>query len=394
MTRSRRSTPTKIKAFLQLAASYCLLHRTLLLRTALFGVGAGVIIAFSLPQTYTVEITAVPKVTWTRSSISRQDNLLSLLSGNLVNNNPDDPDCFRPSLYPHIVASTPFLLRLAEIPVHTLDDTTTCTLGHYVDHVQRTPWWNYVLGAPKLATGFVRNLLTADDPNPADTPDTAGKPTATPPAIRRLSKQQLRTAGRIFRCLHTETDEDKFTVSFRATLQDPMVAALVADSFRVHMQTYIQHYRDVKARRHLAYCDTLLQQARTDYFKMQETLAAYEDSHRQLNGFQNRQEGSRLRLQKNRAYQAYLQAETNYREAQNRITAVTPLYSVITPAEVPQHPDGPGRWVIVLLTTLLAVGCVPLGNYLKPRIGRLRYWKCKRRRPAGGLQPLPNRPTA
>lgn len=369
-------------------------HRKVLKRATLAGLLTGLVIAFSLPRTYTVEVAVVPKVTWTQGAVAKRDKFLSVLTGNLVNNTPDDPDCFRPSLYPHIVASTPFLLRLAEIPVRTLDDTTTCTLGHYVDHVQRTPWWNYVLGAPKLATGFVRNLLTADDPNPADTPDTAGKPTATPPAIRRLSKQQLRTAGRIFRCLHTETDEDKFTVSFRATLQDPMVAALVADSFRVHMQTYIQHYRDVKARRHLAYCDTLLQQARTDYFKMQETLAAYEDSHKQLKGFQNRQEGSRLRLQKNRAYQAYLQAETNYREAQNRITAVTPLYSVITPAEVPQHPDGPGRWVIVLLTTLLAASCVPLGTYLKPRLVRLRYWKCKRRRPATDRPSVLNRPTA
>lgn len=374
---------------------YIRTNRKVLKHAAFVGLFIGLTIAFSLPPTYTVEIAVVPKMTWTQGAIAKRDKIWSLLSGNLVNNNPDDPDCFRPSLYPHIVASTPFLLRMAEIPVHTLHDTTTCTLGHYVNQVQRVPWWNYLLGAPKLATNFVRDLLTADEPDTAESEKKWNKcSTQAKPVIRRLTKQQLRTASRIFRCLETHTDNKKFTVSFRATLQDPMVAALVADSFRLHMQNYLLHYRDMKARRHLVYCDSLLQQARSDYFKAQETLATYEDSHRQLNGFQNRQEGSRLRLQKNQAYQFYQQAESNYRDAQNRISAVTPLYSIITPAEVPQEPDGPGRMVIIVLTTLLTMTSVPLTSYLKTRIRRLRYLKRKRYLPRAGLHTIPNRPTA
>ena len=61
---------------------------------------------------------------------------------------------------------------------------------------------------------------------------------------------------------------------------------------------------------------------------------------------------------------------------------------------MPQEPDGPGRMVIIVLTTLLTMTSVPLHSFLKTRIGRLRYLKRKRYLPRAGLHTIPNRPTA
>lgn len=368
MTQRPLTSPSLHRAVRQ-ASRYVHRHAARLKRRALIGLVAGFVVAFSLPQTYTAEVVTVPKSTWNRRSVARRDLLKSLLSGESVISNPD-PDAFRPTLYPYITASKPFLCGLFDVPLRLQNDSTL-SLADYVNHHQRVAWWYYLPALPGYALSAVKSLFTEPRTD-------AGPARNDKDSIFRMTKRDRRTAGRIYRCLKTETYEDKFAVAFRARLQDPVAAALLADAFRLHMQSYLQTYRDRKAQLNLAYCDSLFRQARREYYAAQEAEAAYRDTHRHLHGYTAREPQRRLALLRQEAYRNYVATEQSLREAQERVAAVTPLFTVITPAEVPLHPDGPARPWVVLACTLLGAASLPLGSWIARRLRRLRYWKRRR----------------
>lgn len=70
-----------------------------------------------------------------------------------------EADALNVSLFPDIVASTPFILELFNAHVTTLDGEVDTTFVAYLDE-QKAPWWGAVMGLPGAAIGGVKSLFS------------------------------------------------------------------------------------------------------------------------------------------------------------------------------------------------------------------------------------------
>lgn len=314
------------------------------------GVGLlmGIVIGFSTPEEYTAGVMITPKITWRRNALDGMEGLTELMDEETPKNKDIDPDAFYPSLYPEIMASSPFLKNMFNVRVHTLKDTTTLSLYEYIEQHQQTAWWKAVTSLPaKLTGGMIALVLGKEEEDMSITND----------SIRNefsLTREEMAIAKSIFGRLSITTDKKKYTVTFSSTMQDPMVAAIVADSLREHMQQYIMGYRIRKALQHQNYTEKICQQTQADYYAAQKVHAAYADRNKALSGMGNRTELIKLRIRKEQAYKAYTQAVQQHHAALRRVAnTTTPLYAIIRPTEVPLRPERPRKPLIVLASMLV-----------------------------------------
>ena len=138
-------------------------------------------------------------------------------------------------------------------------------------------------------------------------------------------------------------------------MQDPLVAATVADTVLERLKEYVTEYRTSKARRMLDYTKKLRAEAQVEYHEAQENFTRYADVNQALVGQTSRAELARLRNEMNLAQATYNQTELQVQAAEARVKKVTPVLAVIQPAMVPLAPSKPRKMVIF-------VGCIFLAG--------------------------------
>ena len=100
--------------------------RKLLIKVAGIAVIVGVIIALTTPKQYTVNVKLAPELGNSRRSSSLSSIASMLGVGGM--NMGSETDALNITLYPDIVASTPFILDLLDTPIQTLDNEEPDTI--------------------------------------------------------------------------------------------------------------------------------------------------------------------------------------------------------------------------------------------------------------------------
>ena len=310
------------------------------------GIGAviGIIIIFGTPKEYTADILIAPENA--RRGSSQSMGALAALTDAGRNSSIAERDAVYPSLYPVIVHSTPFLIRLFDVKVREQKDSTAMTLARYVKERQKAPWWSVAASAPLRLTSRVLPLF-------GSTPDGEGKKENRKTDIFRLTPEETRIANAIASGITIGIDQKKRTVTVSVTMQDPLVAAIVADTVQAYLHEYVTEYRTGKTRRFLKYAEQLRDEARTEYREAQTRYAGYADAHRDLTMLIARAELARLRNEMNLANSAYIRMEQQVRTARIKVRKVTPINTIIQPAQVPLSPSKPRKMVILAACILL-----------------------------------------
>ena len=139
------------------------------------------------------------------------------------------------------------------------------------------------------------------------------------------------------------------------TLQNPKVAAVVADSVVRKLQEYIIDYRTSKAKEDCLYLDKLFKERQQEYYDAQKKYADYMDSHDNVILQSVRAEQERLQNDMNLAYQVYSQVATQLQVARAKVQEAKPVFAVVEPASVPLLPSGTSKKVILVGFIFLAV---------------------------------------
>lgn len=337
-----------------------LLRRIIAIRKTLYkavGVGLvlGIIIALSIPKKYTVNVTLSPEMGNDAKATSGLASLASsFLEGGTMNGGAD---ALNAALSTDIVASTPFILELFNIPVQTLDGKTDTTLAAYMN-MESSPWWSYILKAPGMAIGGIKNLFTEKtDTNSVLNPF-------------QLTVEEADKVEGLKGSILANVDKKTAITTISVTLQDPKVTAIVADSVVNKLQAYIISYRVAKAKEDCAYLERLYQDRQKEYYAAQEKYACYVDANKNVVLQSVRTEQERLQNDMNLAFQVYSQVAQQLELARAKIQEAKPVFAVVEPATVPLQPSGTSRKVIVLGFIFLAV-CVT-GTW---KLFGLPYWK-------------------
>ena len=318
--------------------------RKTLYKAAGIGLIIGIIVALSIPKQYTVQVTLSPEM-----GNSKGNNGLAGLAASFLGSGAtvgDGSDALNASLSSDIVSSTPFLLELFEINVPAVNKDENITLISYLD-TQSSPWWNYILGMPGMVIGGVKSFFTDD--NDENTGDRMKSGTIS------LTKEEKEKIDALKKNISATVDKKTAITNVSVTLQDPKVAAVVADSVVHKLQECITGYRTSKAKEDCVYLEKLFRERQEEYYIAQKKYATYVDTHDNLILQSVRAEQERLQNDMSLAYQVYSQVANQLQVSRAKVQEEKPVFAIVEPAVIPQQPSGTGKKMYVILFVFLSV---------------------------------------
>ncbi len=258
----------------------------------------------------------------------------------------DGTDALNASLSADIVSSTPFLLELSTMEISVSKDENM-TLNIYLDE-ESSPWWNYVIGFPGMVIGGMKSLFVEEN-NELVTSDKINQ------GIIELSKKESRKIETLKKMITASVDKKTSMTTVAVTLQNPKVAAVVADSVVRKLQEYIIDYRTSKAKEDCLYLEKLFKERQQEYYTAQRKYANYVDSHDNIIFQSARAEQERLQNDMSLAYQVYSQVANQLQVARAKVQEEKPVFAVIEPAVVPLNPSGTSKKIYVLAFVFFSV---------------------------------------
>ena len=317
--------------------------RKTIYKAAGIGLVIGIIVAISIPKQYTVGVTLSPEMGNTKGS--GLSGLAASFLGSGVSMN-EGTDALNASLSADIVSSTPFLLELSTMKIPALKGETM-TLNIYLDE-ESSPWWSYVIGLPGMVIGGVKSLFTEEESELVPS-DKANLGTI------ELSKKESKKIESLKKKILASVDKKTSMTTVSVTLQNPKVAAVVADSVVRKLQEYIIDYRTTKAKEDCLYLERLFKERQQEYYDAQKKYADYMDSHDNIILQSVRAEQERLQNDMSLAYQVYSQVANQLQVARAKVQEEKPVFAVVEPAVIPLYPSGTSRKIYVLAFIFLSV---------------------------------------
>ena len=317
--------------------------RKTIYKAAGIGLVIGIIVAISIPKQYTVGVTLSPEMGNTKAGGLSGLAASFLGSGMAIN---EGTDALNASLSADIVSSTPFLLELSTMKIPALEGETM-TLNVYLDE-ESSPWWSYVIGLPGMVIGGVKSLFTEEESELVPS-DKANLGTI------ELSKKESKKIESLKKKILASVDKKTSMTTVSVTLQNPKVAAVVADSVVRKLQEYIIDYRTSKAKEDCLYLERLFKERQQEYYDAQKKYADYMDSHDNIILQSVRSEQERLQNYMSLASQVYSQVANQLQVARAKVQEEKPVFAVVEPAVIPLYPSGTSRKIYVLAFIFLSV---------------------------------------
>lgn len=324
---------------LELAAKLWAKRKKLMLWT-LGGAVIGVIIALSIPKEYSSVVTLVPELSDKKSAGGGLSSLASMAGISLGSGS--GADAVNPQLYPDIVKSVPFTTSLFDVVVETNEKGDKCTVRQYLEEDIRHPWWGYILGLPGKIIGLLRSNDHEEEAKDKKVDN-----------FRLTLKEDMLVQALNHR-ITTSVDQKTSVITINVDMQDPLVAAILADTVVSRLRDYITEYRTNKARKDLEYAQKMNAEAQAKYYEAQQRYADYLDRNQGLILYSAQTTRDRLENESQLAFNLYNQTEQQVQAAAMKVQETTPVYTTITPASVPLKPTSPKKMLIVVGFAFLA----------------------------------------
>jgi uncharacterized protein involved in exopolysaccharide biosynthesis len=317
-------------------------NRRKILMYALWGALVGLIVAISIPSEYTSTVKMAPEQSARSSNMGNLGGLAAMAGFNIGNLNTADG--ISVDIYPDVISSTPFIAEMSAIPVGSRKIDPPIRLYDYCKDNLRSPWWGAVSRFPMKIVGALPG-------RGKDRPAGEGEETAIDPS--RLTPEQTGVFLAIRKRIGIAIDKKTGIVQASVTLQDPQVAAAVADSLVSKLQRYMIDYRTDKAKRDYAFMQQLYEEAQADYHEKQQRYARFVDANQHLTRESVKVEQSRLDNEQQLAYGVYSNLASQREIARIKVQEQTPSLTVIEPAGVPVVKSNTSRLTILIAMTIL-----------------------------------------
>jgi len=292
------------------------------------------LIALSIPRYYKVKVMLAPEYNNGMSGMGSLGSLASMVGVNV--GNMQNSDAITPTFYPDLMKSTDFIVPLFEVEVRTKDGKYRGTLADYLTKHQKQSAMDKLMSKlkkPKKEDGTYEPGRRVDP--------------------FRLNKGESDLAKGIAGSIDCSVDKKTDVISITTTAQDPLVAALLADTIKERLQDFITEYRTQKARSDMEHLETLLEDAYEDYQEKMTEYATFVDTHQDLilETYQSHEEALENEMQA--AYTTYSTLQQQVQLANAKVQERTPVFTTIQNSTVPVKHAGPKRMMGVLATLVL-----------------------------------------
>jgi len=309
-------------------------EKKILLLFSFFAAIIGVVVALSTPKSYTSSVVLAPEMS--SGGLGMSESLGSLASSFGIDlGNKSSMDAIYPELYPQIFSSTDFILKVLPVKVRLKDNSTKPYIEHLTKDL-KMPFWDY----PKA---WILKLLKNRKKNNVE-----GKPDPF-----RISEDEDEICKFIRSAVRCEVDKKTSVITVSVTDQDPMVAAVLADTLQLRLQEYITDYRTKKARNDFDYYKKLYEESKINYRKAQRSYVSFVDANQNtvLQSYKSKEDELENELQLH--YNVYNQIASQMQNAKAKIQERTPAFTIIEKAMMPHKASSTPRLIVVVLFSIL-----------------------------------------
>lgn len=295
------------------------------------------LLVLCIPRYYKVNVMLAPEYTSGPSGLGGLGNLASMVGINMAQ--MSGSDAITPTFYPDLIRSTDFLVPLMYVNVTTEDSSFNGPFVDYITKVATAPFWT-------IAYNKVRQWVGPKRPSLSEDPGYR----ANPFKLNQTEKEIIDAISGSIKC---DVDKKTDVISLEVTAQDPLVAALMADTVKQHLQDFMVAYRTNKARGDLAQITEACEQARDKYVEAQKTYAQFIDSHQSTTLESYRIVGEKYNNEAEMRHTAYNMMMQRKLFAETKVQEQTPVFTTLQNASVPVKHAGPKRMLIVAAFSLL-----------------------------------------
>lgn len=314
----------------------------------------GIIVALNSPKSYTTTVVLAPELS--SGGLGVNSTLTDMASnfGIDIGSGKGNMDALYPEIYPDIFASTNFVIKLFDVPVITKNNIRKT----YYNHIKQdtpTPFWEY----PKT---WILNKLSKRD----NIPSTKGEGKKS---YIQLSKTDDAICETIKKSINCNVDKKTSVIDISVTDNDPVVAAIIADTLQHRLQEYITTYRTQKAKNDLLYYDKLYKESKDAYLTAQRAYAAYCDANEDvtLQSFISKRDELENTMQIK--FNAFNQYATQVQNAKAKLQEAIPAFTTLQSPSVPLRASSTPRFVTVLIWLFMgiivdAIWVLVISNYI------------------------------
>ena len=306
----------------------------------------GIIIFMCSPSEYKSEVTLLVE---TQSKGGGMAGLLQQVTGisGLNIGTAGAEDALSPQIYPDVIKSKPFLLEIMHQKVTESKYDSTITVVQYLNNHSRHSFFTMLMDNTFALVGKIFKKKN----------NQRAKITINFNGLKggplKLTKNENDIAKSLSQIIKSKEGEANNELIISVEMQDPYVAAQLADSVVKSLTRYVIDYRTKKAKNDLAFITERRDEALNKYKQAQDNLALYSDRNKNVILASAGVEEKRLQNEYNLAFNIYNTLSQQMEQAKLKVQENTPVFKVIDPPLVALSKSKPSAIIILILNIFL-----------------------------------------
>ena len=308
----------------------------------------GVVVALLSPIEYTASSTFIPQSSQAGSSsnLSGVASLVGIsLGGNISGNE------IPPSLYPQIIQSTTYKRDLLELPLKIYSEKPSVLLKDYM--LQKNSSSDFLGTVKKYTIMLPFTILSAIKGEEKKSDYNSSN------SAMSVSLNEEKLFESLTGILKLSVNSKERFVTLSASMEDPLVSAIIAKGAQEILQKNVINYKIKSASEQLEFNQKLLDLKKIEFDSLQNKLALFKDSNLNIvdSRFQNKLSG--LESEFNIVSAVYQEVSKQLEQSKLQVSRDTPVFSVIKKVTIPNQRSAPKRSLTVVIYSFIGfiLGC-------------------------------------
>lgn len=324
-------------------------RKTIYKSVAIFFV-LGLIIIIASPKEYKSEVTLLVESSSSMSGMSGLLQQFGGLAGLSGLGAMTSEEALTPELYPDIIKSTPFLLKVLKARLTDERHDTTLTVFTFLDRYTRLGLgeviMSYTLGLPFKIIGLFREKSEEPDTIPTSLKDEGPI---------KLSAKMSGIAHDLSKRIEVNEGESPNILLVSVEMQDPLLAAQLTDTVVKNLTAYIIDYRTQKAKHDLEFVYKSYLEAETRLHQAQRALASFKDRNMNVISASAQIAEQNLQSDYTLTFNLYNTLAQQLEQAKLKVQEKTPVFKVVEPAKVPLHKSKPMTSILLIIMVFAGI---------------------------------------
>ncbi len=301
----------------------------------------GIVITFTTPKEYEASSTLISEAEGSNSGFL--GGIAASLAGINLGGNAAAAT-ISPGLYRSVAKSTPFIMDLMNQEFYYSDEDKKVSVYELYTEYKKSSLIGTIISAPFKLLGYLKEK-PSDDHNEK----------LEKPGLVKMTIDQERVAKALLEDILVTFDWELKVVTIEVEMQDPLIAAEVAEYTRKYITDYVIEYSRAKNKEQLDFITEQYEIRKKEFEAIQLELATFRDKNKYVTTATARTQEEKLQSEYNLAFGLYSQLAQQKEAIILKMNEETAVFSTLQPVVVPNKHSSPQTLIMLILFMFLSV---------------------------------------